>query len=176
MTAPDVRLCSYKHVATYKYIQKIAPNGRNGLKFSWHRSRTHSIEPTRTMQSDFSCYYENFTHTRSRSACFSNSTSFSGRRARELGFFEDVALCLEHYRVSRKKSKKCCVLFDFSRCFGPLRSCLERLYAALDDITGKPAAFICQWHHNNIDSALRRSDIAPALSATRKAFIGGVNA
>ena len=105
------------------------------------------------MQSNFSCYFENFTHTRSRSACFGNSTSFSGRRARELGFFEDVALCLEHYRVSRKKSKKCCVLFDFSRCFGPLRSCPERLYAVLDDITGEPAAFICQWHHNNIDSA-----------------------
>ena len=49
MTAPDVRLYSYKHVATYKYIQKIAPNGRNGLKIQL-ASIAHTID--RTYQDD----------------------------------------------------------------------------------------------------------------------------
>ena len=49
MTAPDVRLYSYKHVATYKYIQKIAPNGRNGLKIQL-ASIAHTLD--RTYQDD----------------------------------------------------------------------------------------------------------------------------
>ena len=101
----------------------------------------------------YSCFYDlPLTRSRSRRACFGRITSFSGRKARERGFFDDVTLCVEHARVALDKSSKCCVLFDSSRCDGSLRTCSERLLPVLDDISGIPAAFICRRHHDSIDS------------------------
>ena len=104
------------------------------------------------MQTDLPCFYSNLPGTRARRLCFGRTTSFSGRRSRECGFVDDVALCLEHYRIAKGTSNKCCVLFDSARCRGSLRACPERLFAVLDDIVGQPAAFLCRSHLETIDS------------------------
>ncbi|XP_065832304.1 uncharacterized protein [Oscarella lobularis] len=104
------------------------------------------------MQTDLPCFYSDLPGTRARRLCFGRTTSFSGRRSRECGFVDDVALCLEHYRIAKGTSNKCCVLFDSARCRGSLRACPERLFAVLDDIVGQPAAFLCRSHLETIDS------------------------
>ena len=101
------------------------------------------------------CFYHSLPFTRSRRPCFGVPTSFSGRNARERGFFDDVQLCLRHSREEHAKYHRCAVLFDVSRCRDPLRPCPERPQSVLDDITGNPAAFICRCHIEEIDSIER---------------------
>ena len=132
MTAPDVRLYSYKRVATYKYIQKIAPNGRNGLKIQLV-SIAHTLD--RTYKDDAGRFLVLLREPYAFAQCVLRQIHVFFRTTRS-------RTGLMHGTLSglAQKSKTCCVLFDFSRCFGPLRSCPERLYVALDDITGEKAA------------------------------------
>ena len=91
MTAPDVRLYSYKHVSTYKYIQKIAPNGRNGLKIQL-ASIAHTLD--RTYQDDAERFLVLLRkpYPYAFVQCVLRQIHvFLRRCARELGFFEDVA-------------------------------------------------------------------------------------
>ena len=127
------------------------------MHFSWPWSAQTPARLTRSqlsyaMQTDLPCFYSDLPGTRARRLCFGRTTSFSGRRSRECGFVDDVALCLEHYRIAKGTSNKCCVLFDSARCRGSLRACPERLFAVLDDIVGQPAAFLCRSHLETIDS------------------------
>ena len=142
MTAPDVRSFSYKHVATYKYIQK-SHNGRNGLKIEL-ASIAHTLD--RTYQDDAERFhYGNLTHTRSRSACFGKATSFSGRRARKLGFFDALPIV---WSIIGSRAKNLRNAAFFSIFLGVLGRC----GLALSTVR-RSRRFICQWYHNNIDSA-----------------------
>ena len=86
------------------------------------------------------------------SDCFGNVRVYSGRACRERGYRDDVSLCTTHSRLLRDEYYRCVLTFDSISCSGTLESCPERIFAALEDITGVPSAYLCRFHRKGVDS------------------------
>eukprot|EP00118_Oscarella_pearsei_P006253 m.28392 g.28392 ORF g.28392 m.28392 type:complete len:944 (+) comp30747_c0_seq1:253-3084(+) len=108
------------------------------------------------MSRTFECVFSVGLHTRSHriveSSCFGAVSTYTDRNARERGFLENTTLCITHSRLALTKFQRCAVLFDISRCDGPLRPCAERLLPVLDDLTNAVSAYLCRKHKEIIDS------------------------
>ena len=86
------------------------------------------------------------------SDCFGNVRVYSGRACRERGYRDDVSLCATHSRLLRDEYHRCALTFDSISCSGTLESCPERIFAALEEITGVPSAYLCRFHRKGVDS------------------------